>query len=155
MLEGTQYHYSYTCTSSSGSPQHCTVTAVTLDPMHALFDPNTSWVIRSEESPRLLQHEQGHFDVAAIFAAQLDTRLHHDLQATVGQLAVDQPTEDLAAGAIKTRMASIADSAQQEIFTAFEKEQTQYDAETNHGLDGAAQDRWTAQLHQALAATGQ
>ena len=103
----------------------------------AMFDPATSWVRDPATiTPALLRHEQLHFDIAEVYARRLRlifARAHPNcvqLQSTFRRLS-------------------------QSLYTEWEREESRYDQETNHGLNLTQQAFWerqTAVRLQQLAA---
>jgi hypothetical protein len=144
------YHYSYNCTSQSGSPTRCLLTSADVEPIHAEFDPDKSWVIPEGETADLLQHEQGHFDIAALYAANMEGELRTALTAQTGKLHHEAPDQQAAAAAIKADLEATVGEVRDRVLSQFDAEQDRYDAETRHGTDAAQQRRWTSQLNSKL-----
>ncbi len=103
------------------------------------LDRARMWSRPSAQSSQLLKHEQGHYDITALFMRDLDTDLTGLLQA--GQTF---PTQRDMAQAIATR--------QQPIVSLVNRLQSTptadgvYDQQTNHGRDATAQGRWDTAL---------
>jgi hypothetical protein len=100
-ISAATYRYAYECSSRPGFPTRCKLSAVDLQGVHAEFDPNASWMIPEAQSADLLRHEQGHFDIAALYAARLQTELNAALTSRVGVLereSADQPAAERAPG---------------------------------------------------------
>ena len=77
------------------------------------------------ESPRLLAHEQGHFDLACRLVNKADDALRSGA------------TQAAVAGPLSTKTTAAT---------------TAYDNQTNHGCDAAAQARWLADIAAGLPA---
>ncbi len=141
-------HYSYTCITTSTT--RCSVTGVTADAAAAEFDPNRSWAIAGEESDRLLEHEQGHFDIAAIYAARLTARLAAELKSQTAGMCVVAQDQSSAEADLKRRMDELQQAVSQAVGQEFEDTQTQYDADTNHGLNPSGQKQWSDRIREEL-----
>ena len=83
------------------------------------------------KTPALLAHEQLHFDLCEVYARRLRQSL-----------------------AVATLTPNNIESLTKEIFlstySAYKAAQSQYDEETNHGLEPQAQARWSQKITQAL-----
>jgi hypothetical protein len=96
------------------------------------------------ESPRVLDHEQGHFDLAEIFARRLQRRFD-DLMA--GKNASWRGRTDRAAReALEKEIKKVADDA----YAALAEAQAAYDKETRHGTRPRAQREHRRSQRQAL-----
>ena len=100
----------------------------------AIFEPDNSWVKPSAKSDALLGHEQGHFDLAEVYARKLRKALADlkdpckDLQRTgqtIDKLAADNEGDLL-------------------------KEQKKYDDQTNDGTDAKKQGQWADRIKRDL-----
>ncbi|HET9502917.1 MAG TPA: DUF922 domain-containing protein [Hymenobacter sp.] len=101
--------------------------------VQAAFDPAVSWWREpATATPRLLRHEQLHFDITEVYARRLRQKL----------AAVRVPCAQL--GSAFERLA-------QGVYADWEKAEAQYDRDTNHGLLPAPQAQWEAQVQQQLA----
>jgi Bacterial protein of unknown function (DUF922) len=87
----------------------------------ARFDRLKSW-IRSAPGSRLLQHEQGHFDITEIYARKM-----RKMMATYPNACQNGRKIDAAAEAL---------------YGEWDQKQGQYDSETNHALNESEQLRW-------------
>jgi hypothetical protein len=85
------------------------------------------------ESPRILDHEQGHFDLAEIFARRLQRRF--DVLMAEKNASASGRTERAAREALETEIKKIADDA----YAALTEAQAAYDKETRHGTRPRAQ----------------
>jgi hypothetical protein len=151
VLPGAASHYAYECASSSAGPVTCRITNFRIDTVRAEFDPNTSWVISSDANDALLRHEQGHFDVAAIYAARITARLRAEIVlATASASDSDQAA---AQAKLEANIQGEIQDVQQQRLAAFSREQQQYDADTRHGTDAAIQQRWLDRISAELAAS--
>ncbi|MEJ7913216.1 MAG: DUF922 domain-containing protein [Chitinophagaceae bacterium] len=96
------------------------------------LDAKKSWVKKGKQTPALLKHEQGHFDIGRLAQMELvdilkGTKvLPSQLSATVGKI-------------FNTTLAK------------YNRMGIQYDAETNHSIKQAEQDRWDLFLQNELA----
>lgn len=93
------------------------------------FDKNKSWV--RIKNDYILNHEQGHFDIAEIHARLL----HKELSAyTFNRKSFNDDIRDIYNGVMKLHVAA----------------QRNYDLETNHSLDSTQQRLWDAKIHSML-----
>jgi len=115
----------------------------------AVFDPAHSWwretsrnlwqsdaalvPTRKEDDPGLMGHEQLHFDLTEIWVRKIREQfkaLAEACKTPAGIRAFERTMTQLEGG--------------------WRDEQTQYDRETDHGLDGSAQRAWARRAQQAL-----
>ena len=99
----------------------------------AVFVPTESWVREATKaSPNLLRHEQLHFDITEFHARRLRQKL------SLLKLDCDhlQPTFQNLTKAV---------------FTEWQREESRYDQETNHGLNEVKQKYWEQQTQKRLA----
>jgi hypothetical protein len=113
-----------------------------------LLDRDESWW-NPQPTPTperwILRHEQGHFDLAELYARRLDRGAADDMARIRGQGAT-------VAGAISdfaVRWAQHLATARKE----FEDLEDQYDRETAHGTIPKAQTRWFERIQRELAST--
>ncbi|HLG72549.1 MAG TPA: hypothetical protein VK009_19190 [Chloroflexota bacterium] len=149
IIPGAVSHYAFQCTTPPSGPATCHITQFSTDPVQAQFDPARSWVITSDASDDLLRHEQGHFDIAAVFAARLNTTLRD--AASLQQLSVSDTTADSAQAKLKAEVDGRVQSLEQDVTAAFSREEQLYDDETKHGTDRAHQQQWLTRIHDELA----
>jgi hypothetical protein len=96
---------------------------------------SSSWVMASARTPYTLNHEQRHFDVARIAAEGFRQRIRPD------SLTIEDYNSQIQYQFI-------------EAFRDMGRLQTQYDGETNHGIDQAAQARWNQRIDADLHRLG-
>jgi hypothetical protein len=115
------------------------------------LNKHSSWAVKSGETATLLDHEQGHFDIAGLIGRDLARKVL-DLSLPVSELAALKE-----AGTTADQHKRYALKQFQKSINGFGKEaaalmsrlQSQgkdglYDASTKHGLDQRAQARWNA-----------
>jgi hypothetical protein len=112
----------------------------------ALLSRDLSWwsVDAGAEPERRLRHQQLHFDIAELFAGELNARAAEIREATRER----RPDPDAAAFAFRARLAEQL-AAQQR---GFEEVARRYDRETMDGNDPARQSEWLARAKRGLAA---
>lgn len=102
----------------------------------AFFSPSGSWVRPDGKTPELLRHEQGHFDMAEVYALRLRRAVQH---AKIG-------CEDTAK----------ANAAGEKIVGEFQREwqnaEREYEEDTKYGTDLEKQDAASQKLAADLAA---
>lgn len=91
------------------------------------FLPAQSWIKPRQRTPRVLAHEQGHFDLAEVTARRLRAKL-----ASLGLSCAEGKAEFAKAVA--------------EVNVMDADRQRSYDMQTMYGTDSAAQRRWEAQI---------
>lgn len=100
----------------------------------AVFNMDSSWVVEYKNTERLLKHEQGHFDIAEIFARKLRKRLGEIKQPCSNmdntELLIQKLTKNN-----KIRLLS---------------EQDDYDRETRHGSRKNRQKKWQEKISNRL-----
>ncbi len=102
--------------------------------VQATFDPKTSWLREpAKATDALLRHEQLHFDLTEVHARLLRQKL------VVYQARVN--CEKLQPG---------FNNLTKLVYAAWDKEQSRYDQETNHGLNAERQAYWEKQTQLRL-----
>lgn len=102
--------------------------------VNAVFRQDSSWVIGVRKSKKLLRHEQGHFDIAEIYARKLRKSLQeipHPCQD------VEKTRQEIQRRTIENRR-ELADT------------QSRYDHETRNGAKKKKQKRWDKFIRQQL-----
>ena len=101
--------------------------------VRAVFVPTESWVREATKaSPHLLRHEQLHFDITEFYARRLRQKLS---QAKLDCQHLQPAFQNLTKAN----------------FTEWQREESRYDQETNHGLNEVQQRHWERQVQQRLA----
>lgn len=94
------------------------------------FDKDQSWTIVDEQSPKLLQHEQLHFDISELHARIL--------------------REKFESFTFTRNIANEVDSISTAVLKSRDKMEELYDLETNHGINQNEQLRWTKWVKEEL-----
>jgi hypothetical protein len=112
----------------------------------ALLSRNRSWwSAEAGGSPEWrLRHEQLHFDIAELFAADANTRAGEIRERT----RATRPDPDAAAYAFRRQLADRLAAQQRD----FEEVERRYDRETQHGSDTAQQTAWFARVKRGISA---
>ncbi|GAA4355087.1 hypothetical protein GCM10023185_17620 [Hymenobacter saemangeumensis] len=98
--------------------------------VEATFDPNLSWFRDPKNSTEaLLRHEQLHFDITEVYARKLRQKL------TVFKVKADC-----------NKLQPAFDNLTRAVYSEWEREESRYDQETNHGLNTAKQGYWERQV---------
>jgi hypothetical protein len=98
--------------------------------VQATFDPAMSWFRdATKATPALLRHEQLHFDITEVHARRLRQKLV--LFGAKADCAKLQPAFNNLTRAV---------------YAEWEREESRYDQETNHGLNTAKQGYWERQV---------
>ena len=120
--EGTGLDAESTVYIESSTPIECKNGKVVYN-VRAVFEPDESWVDPTKKSDALLAHEQGHFDLAELYARKLRKKL-----SELASLCEDKKKFDEA---VKTALRQNQDD--------FLKAQEKYDTDTDHGDDADKQ----------------
>lgn len=114
----------------------------------AVFETGESWVKSDHREPDVLAHEQGHFDIAELYRRAFDAEAG-PLLGTGGSCAgqTRRRVTRFVAEAIQARLGPVYDR----VWADYNAAQAQYDAETEHGMAAAAQQRWTRQIADGLS----
>ena len=96
------------------------------------FLASESWVHTEHMTPELLVHEQGHFDITAVYAMRM--------QSVMSEIEV--PIAEFKEKNYQDRAQVIFDS----VYTAMESRQRMYDEDTHHGIDKPKQMEWNRAL---------
>jgi len=91
--------------------------------VQVLFEPDESWVDPNKKSDALLAHEQGHFDLAEVYARKLRKKL-----SELASLCED-----------KKKFADAVKEALRQNSDELRKAEEKYDEDTNHGDDADKQ----------------
>jgi predicted secreted Zn-dependent protease len=136
-----------TGSDSSGADRTKVVTAWPVDlTVFSSLDRKRSWNSQSA-SPRILDHEQGHFDIAEIQARKFQAKMDQAIAAR--KYLGKGKTEADAVAQLEQQFKKDFDQAIDELTRA----QRNYDLVTRHGLDSAAQADMRKQQQAALAAS--
>jgi len=98
------------------------------------FYPTQSWVRSDEKNESVLIHEQGHFDLCELYTRKLRQKLE---------------TVSLNVHNMKSALQRVYD----EVNNEYEHRQDAYEAETEHGVNDAQEQKWTLAISKELAAT--
>lgn len=135
--------YEYDVQYSAGA---CTYRILTVSSA-ALFDPQRSWVRPGHDSPRVLAHEQGHFDLAQVHKLMFDAAVR-DLVGATGRC--EGRGIRRASRHAEREIASRVRPVYERVWRQLTSAQAAYDAATRHGLEPAAQGRWLALIAAGL-----
>jgi len=106
----------------------------------ANFEKSKSWVKKGQEADWLLNHEQGHFDIAQILAKEFNERVQSELMGK----------EFSCPGDINNQaMNQVQNIFAQEHQKALQM-QSHYDTETNHGNNNSKQIEWDKKIQSLL-----
>lgn len=98
----------------------------------AVMDKDESWIKEGFRKPHILKHEQGHFDIAQIFARKLEAVLKKRFYS---------PTD--------VRLLS---DLYDDFLNQMNEVQVRYDQETRGGWDPVAQSKWRRYIEEELFA---
>ena len=99
--------------------------------VEALFYKSKSFFMK-EESPYALKHEQLHFDIAELYARKLRQKIiQRDFKKT-------------------NNLREVIHKIFEKAFEDSEKEQANYDRDTEHGINSAKQQVWSEKIKQQL-----
>lgn len=107
---------------------------------HAYFIPSESWVHTDHRNAELLRHEQGHFDLSAVFAARLEAAL-----------AVYEVT---ASEFLARDLNRVVEAEFDRYYADLDAMQDAYDLATRHGSLKEAQEEWSRKIAEMLREAG-
>ena len=105
----------------------------------AEFHPDQSWVRPGNERPAVLAHEQGHFDIAQIHKITFERQARPF--AGVAR-PCEGRNERSISSFIEREIARRVGSIYEQVWREHTRMQDTYDADTNHGMNAAAQREW-------------
>jgi hypothetical protein len=117
----------------------------------AAFHPADSWVRPSNRSDAILAHEQGHFDITEIHRLMLEQALAPHAGATGG---CEGRNERRISADVEGQLRNMLGAVYERYVRNHERVQADYDRETRHSLDAAAQERWLRTIAAALRGEG-
>ncbi len=98
----------------------------------AKYYPQLSWSYKSKQSDYILQHEQLHFDITELYARLFRKRLSDEVKSVKDIKKIN--------------------GIGKQILSDWDKEQKDYDRETNHSMNSKIQAEWTANVHERMEA---
>ncbi len=128
------------------SENACAFGIVRLDST-ALFHPDKSWVRPGHRTAEILEHEQGHFDIAKLFLEKFQAATRELVGA---RQPCDGRSQRQARRDAEREISRQVGTLYEEIWQQYERRQQVYDAETRHGIDREAQASWTRRIAAAL-----
>lgn len=115
----------------------------------SLFVTFSSWAVKSGQSESLLNHEQGHFDIAQIHAQNLNKEMVENLLNKEFDCASVALSNDKL-----TRMEIIGNQMARDIFESIEENwyemDENYDKETDVGTNNITQLQWDEKINSLL-----
>ena len=108
-------------------------------PSRAYLQPDKSYVKPTAKEAALLKHEQGHFDIAEIFARQLTSK-----SSMVMCCKADGTMKTFAE--ISKELSAI----EKEVLKAWDDYNKAYDMETDHSVKQKEQNDWNDKISKAL-----
>ena len=131
------------------SPSNCAFSVVRLDSV-AQFHTDRSWVRPGHRTAEILEHEQGHFDVAQIFNAKFLAATRELIGAS---RSCDGSSQRRARSLAEQQISEWVSAIYVDLWQQYERRQDDYDRETRHGIDREAQIEWTRSIAKSLAAS--
>ena len=116
----------------------------------ASFDPSGSWVRAGNETVTVLQHEQLHFDITELYRRRFVAIVapyieqSHSCQSRSSRRAARDAEQGIR---------DLVQPLYEDIWQAHLDTQADYDQETGHGTNEAAQSSWSARIAGELANT--
>ena len=137
--------------SLAWSADTCTYRIESIDSA-ALFHPDSSWVRAGHRTDRVLEHEQGHFNITQLYRELFDK----ETRPMVGGPRMCRGNrQQRATRFAEEEIAREVGSIYEDVWQRYRDQQEIYDLETRHGMDSAAQSEWTAKLATQLQAANQ
>jgi Bacterial protein of unknown function (DUF922) len=138
-IETSEYEFKFVPEKDKkgkGTGQAC----ITKISAYSVMDRCKSGSIKEKQTPKLLKHEQGHFDISEIWAR----RLNKKLQGLCGRGKTVKEAED----DLKKEVDKLFD----EHFKDLDKMQKDYDKETEGSRNDAKQTEWNKKISDLLKA---
>jgi len=117
----------------------------------AVFHPSNSWVKPGHRTADVLEHEQGHFDIAQIHKLMF-VELSRDLVGPTKTCSGKNSKR--IAKSIENEIEQLAAPVYEQVWQNHTKLQLSYDDETNHGMRAAAQQSWLVTIAAGLRGHG-
>lgn len=116
----------------------------------AVMDPSKSWVKHGKQTPDLLEHEQGHFDISHVLAEKLESKLNTARPADFDQFFISPKAAMKAAKSeYKQRLqdATAMFAKGKELSAQAQKDYDEDPAKgTDHGMKLKEQKQWEADI---------
>jgi len=112
----------------------------------ANFDKGKSWVKKGQEADWLLNHEQGHFDMARIFAEEFNERAQSELMGKEFSCPGGTNNSNIINNQAMNQVQNIFGQEHQKALQM----NKHYDAETNHGKNNSKQIEWDKKIQSLL-----
>ena len=133
--------------SVAGSASACSYTINEITSV-ANFHPDLSWVRPDKKKPGVLEHEQGHFDIARVYSEKFEAAAHGlvghrgDCRGSSKRRAMDYSEAEIA---------DLIKPVYEDVWGQYRGLQETYDSETHHGSDVSVQARWTEAIAAMLS----
>ncbi|MBK9328266.1 MAG: DUF922 domain-containing protein [Sphingobacteriales bacterium] len=98
----------------------------------AKYYPQLSWSYKDKQSDYILQHEQLHFDITELYARLFRKRLTDEVKSVKDVKKIN--------------------GIGKQILSDWDKEQKDYDRETNHSMNTQMQKEWIVNVHERMQA---
>lgn len=135
----------YTCADLSGR-KSCTVKVSEINAFAAV-NTSLSWVREGQKIPRILNHEQTHFDINEIHARKAREQTGQFLgQTETAEADNERAAVDQAAAVLDNRINPVIMQIQNEADVM----QDRYDNETAHGTNSESQSQWDQNIRGML-----
>jgi hypothetical protein len=135
--------YAYGLEQSNGS---CFYRITSVD-VQAIFDRQVSWVRPGHRTARILEHEQGHFDLTQLYKLKLDDLA--DEHVGVRQ-ACEGDSVEAASDFTERETARAVSGLAEKIWQEHVAAQEAYDEQTRHGILIDVQHLWTEAIGRGL-----
>ena len=122
----------------------------------AIMSPLKSWVKHGKQTPELLEHEQGHFDISHVIGEKLETKMNAARPADFKQVLCGSKAAVKAAKAEFKSRNALSNKMVQQGAAVKDRAQQDYDEDpkigTNHGTKAKEQKQWEADIATDLPA---
>ena len=125
---------------------HCVYRITSID-IQAIFNRRDSWVLPGHLTDRVLEHEQGHFDIAQLFKLKLEDSASELLSA---RWPCEGDSVQAASEYTVREAGRIVSNLGQKIWSEHVAAQKAYDDQTGHGTESRAQRNWLDAIDRGL-----
>jgi len=112
----------------------------------ANFEKSKSWVKKGQEADWLLNHEQGHFDIAQIFVKEFNERVQSELMGKEFSCPSGTNNSNMINNQAMNRVQNIFGQEHQKALQM----ESHYDTETNYGNNNSKQIEWDKKIQSLL-----
>jgi len=114
--------------------------------LQQILKKSKSWVKKGQEADWLLNHEQGHFDIAQIFVKEFNERVQSELMGKEFSCPSGTNNSNMINNQAMNRVQNIFGQEHQKALQM----ESHYDTETNYGNNNSKQIEWDKKIQSLL-----